>query len=406
MSEPVSASPPGKGWWVVFSGLALNLALGVLYAWSVFAKQLTETVERGGFGWSKTAAAVPYTTAIGVFALMMVPAGRLQDRLGPRAVATTGAILTSAGLLVAGFAAPDRLLPVLVGFGLMGGAGIGLGYAAATPAAVKWFPPHRKGLVTGIVVSGFGLAPVYIAPFSRWLLSSFGVADSFRILGLCFAAFAVLAARGIVNPPVPAATGAAKAASRHDYTWDEMVRTPTFWLLWVEYACAATAGLMIIGHLARIVAVQSGNRVQTGFLFVALLAVFNATGRLAAGFVSDRIGRLRTILIVCLIQAAALFGFSALCTSAAFCLGSAAVGFCYGACLALFPSTTADFWGTRNLGLNYGLVFTAWGVGGVFGPLLAGKVADATGSYQQAFLIAAALLVVAALLTLVTRPPK
>ncbi len=397
-----------KGWIVVFSGMCLNLALGVLYAWSVFGKQLTEAVEKGGFGWTKTEAALPYTIAIACFALMMVPAGRLQDRIGPKFVATAGAVLTAAGLIVTGFATQDNIMPALVGFGVMAGTGFGLGYAAATPAAIKWFPPEKKGLITGIVVSGFGLAPVYIAPLSKHLLASYGISNSFKILGIAFAFVTIFVAQFITNPTLPKVAGGNKAPSiltRSDFSWDEMLKSSSFYLLWLEYACAATAGLMIIGHLAKIVAIQSGNTIKIGFLFVALLAIFNALGRLMAGVVSDRIGRIKTIFLVCITQAVVMFFFSNFSTIIQFTIGSAVVGFSYGACLSLFPSTTADYWGTKNLGLNYGIMFTAWGVGGVFGPLLAGKIADMNGNYTMAYLIASGLMVFAAALTFFTKAP-
>jgi len=390
-----------KGWIVTFAGVGLNLALGILYAWSVFSKQLTEAVDKGGFGWTRTQATLPYTIAIACFALMMIPAGRMQDRFGPRIIATAGAVLTGLGLVVASFAAPTSALPALLGFGLLGGTGIGLGYAAATPAAVKWFPPEKKGLITGLVVAGFGLAPVYIAPLSKQLLATHGIGGSFRILGIAFFVTMVAMAQLIENPPTAAKKpGAAQPAS--DGSWQAMVRSPTFLSLWLQYACAATAGLMIIGHLAKIVAVQSGNSIKTGFLFVALLAVFNASGRVVAGIVSDRIGRMVTVAIVCLLQALNMVFFSQFTTVTGFLLGSAVVGFSYGACLSLFPATVADHWGTKTLGLNYGIVFTAWGVGGVFGPVLAGRIADSTGSYELAYHTAAFLLVFAALLAMLS----
>ena len=393
-----------KGWVVTFAGVGINLALGILYAWSVFSKQLTEPLERGGFGWTRTQATLPYTIAIACFAFMMVPAGRLQDRLGPRVIATAGAILCGLGLVVASFASPATSLPAMVGFGLLAGTGIGLGYAAATPAAVKWFPPEKKGLITGLVVAGFGLAPVYIAPLSKYLLGAHGVASSFRILGIAFLVATVLLAQFIANPASPAApvkkAGSAAPAAAVDATWREMLKTPSFYSLYLQYACAATAGLMIIGHLAKIVTVQSGNAIKTGFLFVALLAIFNAAGRVAAGVVSDRIGRMITIAFVCLLQSIIMFSFSNLSTFGGFLMGAAVVGFNYGACLSLFPATTADYWGTKNLGLNYGILFTAWGVGGVFGPILAGRIADAQGSYGTAFEIAGGLLICAAFLAM------
>ena len=401
-----------KGWVVTFSGMGLNLALGTLYAWSVFGKQFTEAIDKGGFGWSKTAAAMPYSIAIGFFALMMIPAGRLQDKLGPGIIATIGAVLMAAGMIVTSLATPGSALPAIIGFGILAGTGIGFGYASATPAAVKWFPPEKKGLIAGIVVAGFGLASVYVAPLSRFLLGSYGVKSSFLILGIAFGIVMLIITRFIKNPPAPVASvkpgsGQAKtvSASGSDYTWVEMVKTPTFYLLWIEFACGALAGLMIIGHLAKIVAVQSNNTLQIGFIFVALLAVFNAGGRVLAGALSDKIGRIRTILIVSVGQAIMMFLFSGASTITGFIIGSAIIGICYGSCLSLFPSACGDYWGMKNLGMNYGILFTAYGIGGVFGPILAGRIADSTGSYSMAYTIAAGLMILAAVLTFFTKAP-
>ncbi|HTG02131.1 MAG TPA: OFA family MFS transporter [Nitrospirota bacterium] len=394
-----------KGWVVTIAGISLNLALGILYAWSMFSKQLTEAVDKGGFGWSKTYATLPYTVAIACFAIMMVPAGRLQDRLGPRLVATVGALLCGLGLVIAGSSTTQSILPAILGFGVLGGAGIGLGYASATPAAVKCFPPEKKGLITGLVVAGFGLAPVYIAPLSKYLLGTYGISSSFRILGFAFIIVAGIAAQFIRNPSAPATaakSAAAKAAAPNDLTWREMLRTPSFYALYVQYACAATAGLMIIGHLAKIVAVQSGGAIKIGFLFVALLAIFNASGRVVAGIVSDYIGRIVTLVFVFIMQAMVMAFFPQFTTVSGFLIGSALVGFNYGACLALFPATTADYWGTKNLGMNYGILFTSWGVGGIFGPMLAGAIADASGSYTNAYYIAGGLLSFAAVLGMIS----
>lgn len=393
-----------KGWMVTIAGIVMNLSLGILYAWSMFSKQLTETLDKGGFGWTKTNATLPYTIAIATFAVMMVPAGRLQDRFGPRIVATIGAVLCGMGLVVAGFGTAETILPAIIGFGVLAGAGIGLGYASATPAAIKWFPPAKKGLITGLVVAGFGLAPVYIAPLSKYLLATYGIGNSFMMLGIAFIIVAGSAAQFIRNPAaaVVAKPGASPGASQNDVPWQEMLRTPAFYSLYIQYACAATAGLMIIGHLAKIVAMQSGNAIKIGFLFVAVLAIFNAAGRVVAGIVSDYIGRIVTLVFVFIMQAMIMGAFPQFSTIDGFLLGSALVGFNYGACLALFPAVTADYWGTRNLGLNYGILFTSWGVGGVFGPMLAGFIADSRGSYETAYYIASGLLVFAALLGMIS----
>jgi MFS family permease len=333
----------------------------------------------------------------------MVPAGRLQDKLGPRIVASAGGVLTGLGLIVASLASPTAVWPAVVGFGVLAGAGFGLGYSSANPAALKWFPPEKKGLITGIVVGGFGIAPVYIAPLSKWLLGEYGIAGAFRILGLAFLVVATAFAQFIRNPEKPVASlkpAAAGAATKVEATWREMLKSPMFYMLWVQFVCAATAGLMIIGHMARIVSVQSNNAIKVGFVFVALLAIFNASGRIIAGVISDYIGRVITLAIVCIMQASAMFFFPSFNTSGGFILGAAVVGFSYGACLAIFPAATADRWGTKNMGLNYGLVFTGWGVGGVIGPLLAGQIVDSTGSYAGAYNVAGLLVMLAFVLAM------
>lgn len=403
----MTLSGTARGWVVTFAGLGVNLALGVLYAWSVIAKSLT-----ADWGWSAGQASLPYAIACGVFAVAMVFAGRAQDKYGPRLVASLGGVFTGAGLIVASFATPERTWPIAVGFGLLSGLGIGLGYAAATPAAVKWFPPQRKGLITGLVVAGFGLASVYIAPTTTWLLHTQGVDGTFRTLGIAFLVVVVGLAQLLVNPPagyVPAGAEAAKkavssAGDKRDFDWREMVRTKQFALLWLMYAFASFAGLMIIGHMAKIAALQMVG-IDLGFVLVAVLAVGNALGRVVAGVVSDRIGGVRTMLVVFVLQAAMMGVLSISGTPGMLVPVAAAVGFCYGANLSLFPSTTAGFFGTTHLGVNYGLVFTAWGVGGVFGSMTAGSIVDSTGSYAVAYAIAAGLCVLAAGLTFATKAP-
>src|SRR5512145_100285 len=344
-----------KGWIVTMAGLGLNLALGILYAWSVFKKQMVAPITDGGYGWTNQEATLPYTVAIAMFAVMMIPAGRLQDKLGPRKVAMTGGLLTAAGLIIASFSSPESPLPAIVGFGL--------GYAASTPAAIKWFPPEKKGMITGLVVAGFGIAPVYISPLTKVLLANYGVAMTFRILGIAFAVTATLFSSLIMNPEKPlnvAKPGVSKTSFGGDKTWREMVKTPFFYMIWLQYAFAAIAGLMIIGNMASIVTSQSGGELKAqAAMFVALLAIFNAGGRVIAGVLSDYIGRIVTLALVSISQATILLFFPSFTTFGEFVIGAAVVGFSYGACLSIFPSTTADTWGTKNMGLNYGVLFTA-----------------------------------------------
>ncbi len=392
-----------RGWRVTFAGMGINLALGVLYTWSVVSKGIPEA-----WGWNETEKALPYSIACMVFALFMVPAGRAQDRFGPRWVALAGGVATGLGMILASFT--TSVFGFIVGFGVLAGMGIGMGYAAATPAAVKWFPPQRTGLVAGLVVAGFGLASVYISPLARYLIEAQGVQATMLVFGASFLVVVCVLSQLLVIPPPgykPAAPASAASGPPRpaavDTPWPRMLRTPQFFLLWAMYAFAAGAGLMIIAQLAKIVAVQGG--IQAGFVFVALLAVGNAGGRILAGVVSDRIGRPRTMLIFFVFQAVLMFVLRSVQGEALFGLMSVLLGLNYGANLSLFPSATKDYFGLKNFGVNYGWVFTAWGVGGLVFPMVSGRVFDVSGNFNLAYLIAGACLIVSAALSLALRPP-
>jgi len=386
-----------QGWIVVLAGTGINLAFGVLYAWSIFGGKLQESL-----GWTKTQSSLPYTVAIIMFALMMIPAGRLQDRFGPRVVATAGGLLIGGGCILAGSLTS---LPGLVfSFGILAGSGIGLGYASTTPPAVKWFPPEKKGLITGIVVGGFGLASLYIVPLSKYLLANYDVFTSFRLLGILFLIMTIPLAQLVKNPDTPAvSTHPSKVAKKHhDLTFRQMLKTKEFYMLWFMFFAGATGGLMTIGGLKSIVKVSLGE--SAAFQLVAFAAIANALGRPMAGNISEKLGRGKTMTLLYIIQAAALFMFHSL--SGYFTIFAAAcmIYFSYGAMLSVFPSACGDNYGTKNLGLNYGILFSAWGVGGTVGPMIGGKIADITGDYSLAFTIAAGLLLVAAFVGFIYKP--
>jgi len=385
------------GWIVVAAGTGINLAFGVLYAWSIFAGKLQDSL-----GWTKTESSLPYTVAIIMFALMMIPAGRLQDRFGPRVVATAGGLLIGGGCILAGSLTS---LPGLVfSFGILAGSGIGLGYASTTPPAVKWFPPEQKGLITGIVVGGFGLASLYIVPLSKYLLSNYDVFTSFRLLGFLFLLITIPLAQLVKNPETPVVSShpATAAKKHHDLTFRQMLKTKEFYMLWFMFFAGATGGLMTIGGLKSIVKVSLGE--TAAFQLVAFAAIANALGRPIAGNISHKLGRGRTMTLLYIIQALALFMFHNL--SGYFTIFAAAcmIYFSYGAMLSVFPSACGDNYGTKNLGLNYGILFSAWGVGGTVGPMIGGKIADITGSYALAFNIAAGVLLVAAFIGFIYKP--
>lgn len=379
-----------RGWIVVFAGMGINLAFGVLYAWSIFSKTLIDTE-----GWTRTQASLPYTIAILMFALMMIPAGKFQDKFGSRLIASLGGILTGIGLISASF---FPTLPGLVfSFGILAGSGIGLGYASATPAAVKCFPASKKGIVTGIVVAGFGLATFYIAPLTNFLINSYGIFNAFRILGIAFLVVVIGLAQLFKEPEVTFTNNSNATIEKNeikDFDWREMIKTPQFAKLWIMFAAGALGGLMIIGHLSKITSIQLGENI--GFVLVALIAIFNSSGRPLSGLISDKIGRSKTIMILSISQGITFLLLSKLTTFPTLLIGVAVITFAYGGMFAVYPSAISDLYGRKNLGINYGILFSAWGVGGVAGPMLAGKFADITGSYDMAFFIASGLAFIAA----------
>jgi MFS transporter, OFA family, oxalate/formate antiporter len=418
---------------VTLAGLGINLALGILYTWSVIKAGIPK-----GWDWSDFEKTLPYSTAVLVFSLMMVPAGRLQDRFGPRIVATIGGLLVGLGMILASMAESSCLVPLtdwitthlapgvkptvivyFIGFGLLAGTGIGFGYASATPPAVKWFPPARTGLIAGLVVSGFGLASVYASPLAKTLIRLYGLQNAVLILGVAFLFVVVALAQLLIVPPkgyVPGGSGAdgrkgqVAAVKREDSRPTEMLATRQFYLCWLLYAIGAGAGLMIISQLATTVAKHAGI-LESGYWLVVACGVGNGAGRILAGMLSDKLGRQRTLQGCFLVQAAVLMLFSVALPDTStgslpsMLLLSALVGANYGANLAIFPSITKDYYGLKNFGVNYGLVFTAWGFGGFMLAQAASKIYDKLGVFTYNYYGAAVLLVVAAIVTFALKPP-
>ncbi|MBX9625412.1 MAG: MFS transporter [Gemmataceae bacterium] len=421
------AAVPGRARAAVAAGVAVNLCLGILYAWSVWKDaQLASKagVEPGApmagvnAGWSYLSdaqATWAYAICGFTFALFMVPGGRLQDRYGPRAGATLAGLCLGAGCLVAGLS--KDYLGLVLGFGVLGGIGMGFGYAAATPAAVRWFGPHRRGLVVGLVVGGYGGAAAYIAPLAKYLIGDHGLTGSFVALGVLFAAVIVIAAQFLRTPPPgyvpPAAPASAKprpVVTAADRTAPQMLRTWQFFALVALFVGSAQAGLLVIANAVPIL-----NATAKGYAFFAanawLLAAFgglvNASGRVGTGSYSDSVGRTNAFALNGLLAAACLFALPAVIGSGNVWLLFVAVGVVYwqyGGTLALMPAWTADFYGPKNLGLNYGLVFLGWGVA-FFVPQLAGFIRDATGSLDAAFYLSGGLLLGAVALSRVVRRP-
>ena len=400
------------GWRVTFAGLGINLALGILYTWSIFKMSIKESIVAGDgvFNWSLASLNDPYAVCCLVFAFAMIFAGRVQDKTSPRFTAVIGGVLTGAGLIL--IALSTSWMVWILGFGVLMGLGLGFGYASATPPAIKWFPPAKTGMIAGIVVAGFGLASVYIAPLGTFLINKFGLSQSMMIFGVAFLVVVSILAQFLVNPPegyvhpdarATATTPAAPTGT--DFSPAEMMRTGAFYKLWIMFCVGSGAGLMIIGGVAGMAKSGMGS---LAWVVVALMAVGNASGRVAAGMLSDKIGRANTLFIMLLFQAVVIFSLMFIAPGQVLLLVLAAtfIGFNYGSNLSLFPSATKDYFGMKNFGANYGLVFSAWGVGGFVFPRVSQMIVAYTNSPKMAYILAAGLLLTGAVLALMTKAPE
>jgi OFA family oxalate/formate antiporter-like MFS transporter len=411
----MSQTSTNKGWQVTMAGLGINLALGVLYAWSIFKGAIKSSIEKGGpdsFQWSLSSINDPYALCCLVFAFAMILAGKCQDKIGPARTALIGGLLVGSGFTMMSFS--NSYAAWVIGFGVLAGSGFGFGYAAATPPALKWFSSTKTGVIAGTVVAGFGLAPVYIAPLASYLLGAYGMQKSMLFLGIGFTALVCGLSFFLVNPPQgyvpaePAKKDDGKPAAKpvHNANVGEMIRSPKFYLLWMNFFIGAGAGLMVIGSVAGLAKKSMG---PMAFVAVAIMAIGNAGGRVIAGILSDKIGRKATLTIMLAFQSLLMFAAIPVVGS-----GSAVllvvlatfIGFNYGTNLCLFPSFAKDYWGFKNYGLNYGTLFTAWGVGG----FVMGRVSEMLNAYpgglNKSFILAGTLLASGTVLTIFLRDKK
>ena len=389
------------GWRVVAAGTGINLALGILYAWSIFKSAIEKD-----FGWDPARLNDPYAVCCLVFSFVMILGGRCQDSFGPKWTAVLGGVLVAAGLGISSQSS-DYLVWVL-GFGVLAGIGIGFGYSAATPPALKWFPASMTGKIAGVVVAGFGLAPLYIAPLTDLLLKKGGVGFATLFYSLFFL-ISVCGLAMLLKNPVEKALVAGKNSPALQVTVQPLglfVRKD-FYLLWMIYFIASGAGLMVISSINGMAKKSMG---EMAFLAVVVLALGNASGRVVAGFVSDKIGRKATLLGVTILQAICMLLAVPVTETLSFpillVLLATAIGFHYGANLCLFPAFAKDLYGLKNFGVNYGILFTAWGAGGFVLSRLQQMLKASSGNFRSSFLVAAAFLVVGALLTLLLDKPK
>jgi OFA family oxalate/formate antiporter-like MFS transporter len=391
-------------WVIPAGGFVLALMGGVSYAWSSFVVPLTEK-----YGWTTAEATLPFTVFMVVFALGMVPAGRLQDRLGPRRVALAGAgVFLLAYALASLVGRVSHPLWLVATYGILGGAGCALTYACVAPPARKWFP-DRPGFAISLAVAGFGLAPVIFSPLKAgWLIPTWDVEGTILFLGFLVAGLSALAALVLRDPPpdwAPAGTPrrGSPRGKEEEVPPREVLRRPLFYVIWGAFALVMVGGLMAIGLIKPYGQLALGLPAGVAAWAMSLFALFNGLGRPPAGFLGDRFGPVRVMVATFALQTLVFFTFPVFAVAIpSYYLASALLGWGYAVTLALFPTVTAWCFGVKHLGMNYGLVFTAFGMGAL-GSVLGAWLFDLTQSYTPSFLLAGATTGLGFLLTVLMR---
>lgn len=381
-------------WFVVLGAVMLQLCIGAIYSWSLFNQPLMDK-----FGWEKNDVVLTFSIAVFIFAFSTIFSGRLQDKIGPKKVATIGGLLYGAGLILASTA--NSLIELYIYYGVIAGAGVGFAYVCPLSTCVKWFP-ERKGFITGIAVGAFGLGSLLFKSVIEALLASKGVSSTFLYLGVIYFILVSVGAQFLELPPNnPTASSNPKLAN-NNFTMKEMLRTKSFYLVWVMFLFGSMSGLLVIG-LAKDIGVQLANLDPVvAANAVATIALFNAGGRLIWGTVSDKIGRVKVVFMMFTITAISMLvmSFTTLNFLSFFaCL--AGIAFCFGGFLAVFPTITGEFYGIKNLGGNYGIVYQAYGIAALVGPMIVSTV----GGLKPTFNIAAILAILGAVITFFVKAP-
>jgi MFS transporter, OFA family, oxalate/formate antiporter len=404
-----AANPTRIRWWLAAAGVLLQLSLGAVYAWSTFSKALQK---ENAFHLTKAQAALPFSVTIGMLFLGAFVGGRIQDRRGPRPVALTGAVVYAIGILLAGLSGGrGQLWLLILGYGVIAGFGLGLGYIVPVAMLQKWFPDHR-GLITGVAVGGFGFGAVLTSPVAQRLVDHYKEVPtrSFLWLGVAYLILASIGASFFRNPPEgyqvpgwsPPATGAVAGTDR-ELTPAQALRTPQWYMLTLILALNVTAGIGLISVASSAATDIAGYSAAAAASFTGFMGLFNGGGRIFWGWTSEHIGRMTAFVAMLAIQGVCFLILPHATAPALFAVLGALVYLCYGGGFGTMPATAGDHFGLRGAGAIYGLMLVGWSIGGVVGPLLVANLINGK-SYTVAFTTIGLLALVSIVLPVITRP--
>ncbi len=395
-----------KRWIILVASVLINMCIGSGYAWSVYAGPLIEK-----FGWTAAAVALTFTIANAISPVTMITGGKIQDSFGPKWVIFAGGILFGGGIFLSGLS--DSLGWLYFSYGIVAGFGMGLVYSCTIANTVKFFP-DKRGLVAGIATAGYGSGPILFAPVAQSIIAGNGVLFAFKSLGLVYLAVIVIGSFFIQRAPEgykpegwePPQITASSAVTGVDKPWNKMLADPMYYLLLLMLTIGATAGLMIISQASPIAQEVVGVDPAKAAWAVSAVAIANMLGRVIWGWISDKIGRYNALPIMYVILGSMMFLLSTVGADqfTKFVISVMLIGFCFGGFMGVFPALTADNFGPKNNGVNYGFMFIGFALGGYIGPMLAASIKTSNnGDYSTAFYISAGLCVVGIIITFIVR---
>lgn len=396
-----------KRWIILTAACLINLCLGSIYAWSVFASSMAnyfnDTLQ---LNITAGDLAIVYTIANAVGPITMISGGWFNDRIGPKKVIALGGIMFGGGMILSGFATSVTFL--ILSYGIIAGLGLGMAYGSTISTSVKYFP-DKRGLIGGVTTAVYGLSSVILPPVVTLIVNKWDATFAFKVIGAVFLVVVVCATFFLEQCPegyVPTGyTPPKRQGGSSDMDWKAMIKSPVFYIMLLLLTSGAFSGMMVISQASAVAQNMIGMTAIAASAAVSILALFNAIGRILAGYISDKIGRINTLMTACILSIAGMLCLyiSGKESTATFYIGISIVGISFGSFMGVYPGFTADRFGAKNNSVNYGIMFIGFALAGYFGPQIMRNVYQSSGAYQNAFLIACGLSIAGIVLSFLYR---